>query len=87
MFIKSVMGLILNLQSYCITNFLVATSNLPSNQKIFVYYMKKYYNIPYNGSENSRKVGTVHNFISRKEEKMASAKLSSPPTWPLLWPQ
>ena len=33
------------------------------------------YNFPYKGSENGGKVGTVHNFITRKEEKMASAKL------------
>ena len=86
MFIKNVMGLILNLQSDYVTYFFVATSNLPSNHKGFIQ-TKKYYNFLYKGSEDSGKVGTVHNFISRKEEKMASAKLSSPPTWPLLWPQ
>ena len=75
MFIKSVMGLILNLQSDYVTYFFVATSNLPSNHKHFIQ-TKKYYNLLYKGSEDSGKVGTVHNFISRKEEKMASAQLN-----------
>ena len=80
------MGLILNLQSDYVIYFFVATY-IKSNHKYFIQ-TKNYYNLLYQGSEDSGKVGTVHNFISRKEEKMASAKLSSPPpTWPLLWPQ